>query len=225
MIKDTIWAGGCLHGDFPHLNRFTGDYPMDFVYLGDCCPKGLSAKEQMVYMRYVFFPWVEKFPNHINRYLIPGNHDAWAELDEARSICEEFDFNLIIDQSFNLVFGNRTYKCYGTPWTVKPKGWNKYHWAFGDEDGNLEDRFEQIPHDVDIVFSHSPAYGMLDCGLTSDDRMINIGSQSLRQVLEYRKFKYFIHSHEHFHGGKTVYHPPTNKKYINVAQQIMEISF
>jgi hypothetical protein len=84
-------------------------------------------------------------------------------------------------------------KVYGSPWQPE-----FYNWAFnlprnGEE---LKEKWNEIPHNMDIVVTHGPAYGYLD---TVVGQYINLGCQLLTERLKVVKPK--IHVCGHIHSG------------------------
>lgn len=93
-------------------------------------------------------------------------------------------------------------KIWGSPWTMKFPGMNPHCMAFTvDTEEELADKFEKIPHDTDILITHSPPYGILD--KIVDGR--NVGSKYLHAWFKYverPKLHVFGHIHEAYGQGE-----------------------
>lgn len=174
-----------LHGYFPYLEG--GDI---LIIAGDC------TSNDSVPAWNDFFNWLDK-QKYRKRYLIAGNHD---------NFCKNF---AISNDSINDSLGGRpsvSYLCdsgeefcglkiWGSPWTTKFVGINPHCCAFTvDNDKELQEKYDLIPNDIDILITHNPPFGILDKTIHEK----SVGSRFLLQkVLEIRpKLHVFGHIHE-----------------------------
>ncbi len=198
MIIDCI---SDLHGHYPELE--VGDL---LIVSGDLTArddnKGWTAFEL----------WLceQKYKKKI---FIAGNHD-----------------NKLQDGSWDIVGdGNTEYLCdsgtefeglkiWGSPWTRSFKGMNPRCKAFTlDTEQELLEKFKLIPHDTDILITHSPPYGILD-ECAQGDRIMSVGSTALRDELDRIKPLYHIFGHIHEGYGKVLLkHTGPNTMCINAS--------
>lgn len=183
MIIDCI---SDLHGHYPEMPG--GDL---LIIAGDVTESNTFAAHL------IFLIWLhnQKYRHYI---FIAGNHD-----------------NILLERSLlSLPLSNTTYlfdsgtefeglKIWGSPWTQTFKDMNPYCRAFTvDAEEELEQKFNLIPDDIDILITHSPPYGIMDevieYGPFSHERKKSVGSKSLLvKCLEIRpKLHVYGHIHE-----------------------------
>jgi len=143
-----------------------------------------------------FLNWFNKL-NYKYKIFIAGNHDFLFE--EQSSLAKEMinitdviyleDSEIIIDGI----------KFYGTP-VSKPF----YDWAFNRDDERRELHFLNIPHDVDVLITHTPPFSILD--MTKNNG--NQGCPILLKQFESGRIKPLINVFGHIHEGYG-----THKKY------------
>lgn len=166
-----------LHGFLPYE-------PMDHVDVaiiaGDICPSHNHATPFQ-------FKWVtNKFRSFLGTidadkiFIIPGNHDYIFEhghIDLGSRTTNLHDAGVVEYQGFNF---------YGSAWSHTP---GSFRWAYTDR-GERTRAFQAIPHGVDVLVTHSPPKGILDCG--------GSGSKTLwKRCLEVKpKINVFGHIHE-----------------------------
>jgi len=138
---------------------------------------------------YDFNTFLGKLP-HTYKIVIAGNHDQLFEKN--RTLGESFLTNAIYLQDSFVVINK--IKIYGSPW--QPRFLN---WAFNlDRGQKLQEKWDMIPHDVDILMTHSPPY---KCGDKTIDNKY-CGCKELRKVIEKIQPKYHIFGHIHEGYGK-----------------------
>lgn len=161
MIIGKAFSDG--HGNLPVI---TDEFDI-LVIAGDITPAQwgfYNPRIQKDWLLDEFKQWVENLPfkNAWSKViLVPGNHDCLFEnLMEGEKleleqyfggrvkilIHEEYDFT-VLDE----LVGERTIKIFGTPY-CKVFG----NWAFMRYDSFLEERFNEIPENLDILISHDP---------------------------------------------------------------------
>lgn len=141
-----------------------------------------------------------KWKNELNVdavFITPGNHDK---------ACEE--------NGGNLNFSYENLNFYSSPWSLSFQGMNPKCKAFTcPHEKGLEEKFAQIPQDLDILITHTPPYGILD--KCQDGK--KIGSKALLKAIERVKPKIHIFGHVHEKGGKNTVYEPTGTRCYNVA--------
>ena len=117
-----------------------------------------------------FLEWFSELPYKM-KVFIPGNHDRLIE-DKPWDAWKMINFyhdkgvRCLIDDFVEF----EGLKIYGSPW--QPEFFN---WAFnlprnGEE---LEEKWNAIPDDTDILLTHGPAWGILDTVVNRRD--VNLG--------------------------------------------------
>lgn len=166
-----------------------------------------------------FFNWLSK-QDYKKKILIAGNHDNFMETgfpktqeeaDELREVLEfleihegkeDADFEYLCD--FGTEFEGL--KIWGSPWSVLFNGVNPKCTAFMQPESALQNKFEKIPEDIDILMTHTPPYLVLD-----DNKYGRAcGSMMLRMNLDERvkpKLHFFGHIHEQ-HGKDIIFKRP-----------------
>jgi Icc-related predicted phosphoesterase len=144
-----------------------------------------------------FFDWFNKLDNYTNKIVIAGNHDLMFEDNPmlAKDIMSYYPNVTYLQDNIEVIGEDyqSSVKVYGSPWQPE-----FYNWAFnlprnGEE---LKEKWNEIPHNMDIVVTHGPAYGHLD---TVVGQSINLGCQLLTERLKVVKPK--IHVCGHIHSG------------------------
>lgn len=187
-----------LHeGMLYNLNKLTDpDQTNILIHCGDLTNVGREYETKD------FVRWFERLQGFNLKIFIAGNHDFSFEkkpdyLSELIDKEELLKSNVVYleDESYEYLIPefNKPLKFYGSPWQPE-----FYDWAFNlPRNGNgLNDKWNNIPSDVDVLITHGPSYGILD--KTPDN--LNVGCELLRmRVLE---LKPFIHSFGHIHNSR-----------------------
>lgn len=93
-------------------------------------------------------------------------------------------------------------KIYGSPWTLRFEGMNPHYMAFTvDTEEELAEKWALIPDDVDILVTHSPAWGNNDTNVYGE----RCGSKSLCRWVANHAFTLKLHVHGHIHEGYGVW--------------------
>ena len=140
-----------------------------------------------------FCEWFEKTP-YKEKVFIAGNHDFGFEdsLEKAMEVVNQFGVTYLQDDLY--VLGDYPgIKIYGSPWQPE-----FFDWAFNLPKGGweLEQKWNDIPADTDILITHGPPFGHLDIVRGRTD---NLGCELLRQRVDIIKPK--IHVFGHIHTG------------------------
>jgi Icc-related predicted phosphoesterase len=130
-----------------------------------------------------FDRWLGELP-HPTKIVIPGNHDSLVESGTVTSL---LNATLLINRGIE----SHGLKIWGSPLTSRNSG------AFGCSDPEERRRiYAEIPPDADILITHGPPYGILDCEHVSSSH------QGCRVLLEtVLKLKPRLHVFGHVHGG------------------------
>lgn len=151
------------------------------VHTGDATMRGTLEEFS------AFLHWFSKIPTK-HKLFVPGNHDFLCEKSPgiARAMCD--------DAGVTLLDGLRVELCgvsfYGAPWVT-----NLRRWAFHREDKWIKYR---VLNDlrgvgVDVLLTHSPAYGTLDRCVSGDV----VGVKAFNTINE--RFQPLAHVHGHIH--------------------------
>lgn len=196
---------GDLHGIYPD----TSNWPkLDLLLIGGDNFTDYRENLHLVIQRQQdelltkFNPWLEQIPLEQDRKIVIGGNHC--------HVLEHYGLN-----SQELLPGatylqNNDHRIddlhiWGTPYSYYPPNYPGA-WSFGSSEEGLKALYESIPKDVDIVMSHTPAYGAFDLGWGGSRLgMFNFGSKALRTFLEQNPFplpnlKLFSCHHVHEHG-------------------------
>lgn len=168
------------------LNLPGGDI---LIHSGDIMNSGYNINEV-----HDFLMWFEKQP-YEELIFVAGNHDRLFENEPIRmdEILEGYPSITYLEDDWVDVDG---IKIYGSPWQPE-----FYNWAFnlprgGDE---LEERWESVPRDTDILITHGPPQGILDVSGPPYSEP-NLGCELLRLYVD-QFINPKIHVFGHIHGS------------------------
>lgn len=160
-----------------------------------------------------FCKWFNGLDGYDFKVFIAGNHD-WGfqrDLPMCTELVNSYKWIDYLQDSSVQVFENtdNLIKIYGTPWQPE-----FYNWAFNlPRNGvELQQKWDQIPDDTDILVTHGPAWGILDD--VEDRRGMHLGCELLTQRVQ--KVKPKIHVCGHIHTGRGIYEKD-GTLYINAA--------
>ena len=174
-------------------NQVTSSLPGGdvIIHAGDVSSMGYKHELQQ------FLKWFNNLDNYTHKIFIAGNHD-WGFQDNPEMCKELLEFynKVTYLQDDMEVIGedySTSVKVWGSPWQPE-----FYNWAFnlphnGEE---LKEKWDMIPHNMDIVVTHGPAWGHLD---TVVGQSTNLGCELLAEKLKVVKPK--IHVCGHIHSG------------------------
>lgn len=179
-----IVATSDLHGFLPDIE------PCDLLILaGDICPNFFANPNkdrlaQASWLGSIFKEWLKDLPAK-TVVMIWGNHDF---VGERASLIPELPCHILHDTSV-VVDGPFIY---GTPWT------SRYGtWALMEDEEVLEERWKDVPKNLDILISHGPPYGYLD---EAAPMTAHLGSKSMLDCVSRVNPRVFICGH--IHGGR-----------------------
>ncbi len=194
-----IAAVSDLHGNLPDIP------PCDILIIaGDICtdrlPGGQWARHapavQAEWLDRYFRPWLNDQRSKFKRgFGCWGNHDFIGPTEGSTGIVIP-GFEIVTDEE-RTIDGLRFWF---SPWTSQND--LRMRWAFMAEDSELVRRFDPIPPGVDIIVSHSPAYGYGDdpgVPLLTNGGDVHLGSKSLRDAVYRVRPRVLICGH--IHGG------------------------
>lgn len=204
MIIDCI---SDLHGHYPTLEG--GDL---LIVAGDLT--GRDTKEE--YKKFDDWIYEQKYKKKI---VIAGNHDNLLN-------CDDPFLDGVLGISVKYLCDSGTefegLKIWGSPWTKTFPDMNPKCKAFTlDTEDELFDKWTLAPHDVDILITHSPAYGIFDeikIKTQYGKRSKYVGSKSLKSYLT-NVFRPYLHVFGHIHeayGHKKTFSCKNDRQLISV---------
>lgn len=192
MIIDCI---SDLHGYQPTLEG--GDL---LIVAGDC-----TASDE-VDQWLEFLQWLSS-QSYRKIVWIAGNHDGCiANFEKTKEIFLSPHFPLFrLSESIEYLCDSGTefegMKIWGSPWTKTFEGMNPKCKAFTCEtEEELEEKWKLIPRDVNILVTHSPAFGCLDGIPMADGSVFHVGSKSLHHYVDV-DWGILLHVCGHIHEG------------------------
>lgn len=195
MIIDCI---SDLHGYFPVLEG--GDL---LIVAGD-----LTARDNAEgHLR--FYSWLQR-QNYKRYIVVAGNHDNLIQ--EGMHLLRSLAGVDYLEDS-GCEFGGL--KIWGSPWTAAFPGMNPNAMAFTmpfgcDTEEHLQERFDMIPDDTDILITHSPPHG---CYLDQLRDGTMVGSCALRDRVVNLDLK--LHVFGHIHEGYGKHMECVNASHVN----------
>jgi Icc-related predicted phosphoesterase len=144
-----------------------------------------------------FCKWFDSLTNYTSVVFIAGNHDFGFEKrpEETMEIVNSYEWITYLQDSV-LHFASENIEIaniYGSPWQPE-----FHNWAFNlPKNGlELEQKWNDIPDNTDILITHGPAFGYLDTIMGQYD---NLGCELLTKRIKTIKPK--IHVCGHIHSG------------------------
>ncbi len=177
------------HTKQSYLNLPGGDL---LIHAGDIMNSGYSKSDI-----HAFCKWFEA-QDYTHKIFIAGNHDIMFENHplEANTIVNNYDVDYLQDEQLDLWDEeDQQLVIYGTPW--QPEFCN---WAFNlPRNGKeLEEKWNAIPKDTDILITHGPPQGHLDISGPPYNEG-NLGCELLRVKVDNQPPK--VHVFGHIHGS------------------------
>ena len=171
------------------------------IHAGDIMNSGYDENDI-----WEFLEWFNKQEQYKSHVFIAGNHDRYFENkpNETKNILREYPkVTYLQDKSLLYVNEDTNDACsiYGSP--HQP---TFHNWAFnlprnGEE---LQNKWNNIPKDIDILITHGPAWGHLDIVPYG---YLSVGCELLRECVDVIKPKIHVFGHVHsgygykFHNG------------------------
>jgi Icc-related predicted phosphoesterase len=144
-----------------------------------------------------FCKWFNSLHNYTHKIFIAGNHDFGFQDNptKVKEILELYPSITYLQDNF-IYIGEDSQdivKIYGSPWQPR-----FHNWAFNADPGeDIQQHWNKIPNDTDILITHGPTFGYLDTvvGRGYD----NLGCKDLNDKIAEIKPK--IHVCGHIHSG------------------------
>jgi len=168
------------------------------IHSGDLTYNG--TLKEIHKFRFDMRPLVKKFKHVL---VCAGNHDWLFETDPSlgKLLMKESRITYLEDSSVTIDGIN----FYGSPHSLF-----FCSWAFNKYEPELERIYNKIPLDTDVLFTHTPAYGILD----ENEVGTHCGSVSLLNRIKELNPLLHINGHLHESYGQTIIGPTT---FINAA--------
>ena len=201
------------HGLLPEIE------PCDVLIIaGDISPLSIQGNFKLMsdWIFEDFIDWVVNLPCE-EVILIAGNHDFWfnsANYTQKLLIkyASHGKITYLENQSIT-IYGDsgEEIKIFGTPWCH-----NFGYWPFMISEKLLEEKFKEIPENVDILISHDPPFGTCDIdSILQKYPPIHVGNQILSDRIWKVKPKMVISGH--IHSGDHNLVEVAGTKYVNVS--------
>lgn len=202
-----------LHGYFPKLEG--GDL---LIVAGD-----LTARDELE--QYIEFnEWISA-QEYKRKIIIAGNHDGYCEIGipvETLPGQTDICIPVLADKAVYLQDSGTEFeglKIWGSPWTAQFPGINPKCCAFTvnygcDTDDWLDEYWEKIPNDIDILITHGPPFGILD--MTTDGRQVGSCSLMAHHMKRFRP-KLWVFGHIHESYGQQGPYKWSGTKYVNAS--------
>lgn len=217
MIIDCI---SDLHGHYPKLEG--GDL---LIVAGDLTARDTPNE----YAEFVIWLQCQKYTKRI---VIGGNHDNFIQQNPTWADLCNLGFEYLSDSGTEFVLGypelkpclskeeekvykRNVLKIWGSPWTKTFEGMNPHCMAFTvDTEEELCTKWDKIPHDVDVLITHSPPFTIRDMTKEGDQ----VGSTSLMaEHLNRLRPKLWVFGHIHEGYGLEGPYVWNNTKYVNAS--------
>lgn len=213
-----IAAVSDLHGNLPELPE-----PAEILLLaGDIVPLNiqfnkLASKE---WFEGPFAEWIKALPVE-SVFMVAGNHDAYFENISKTNLGlfkEATNFKLKYLKNTTLVHHSKDgipVKIFGTPYCHRFGTW-----PFMRDEEYMEEKFKEIPDDVDIIISHDPPFALSDADVILEDLRqlgrggVHLGNIPLGERIRCLDFKLLVCGHIHS-GDHNLVNRIANVSYVN----------
>lgn len=200
-----ITAISDLHGHLPELAG--GDL---LIIAGDLTAHDRKEEYEM------FIGWL-RIQDYKKKVVIAGNHDTLLEKNEYLRAHLGWHSSYLQDSGIEYEGA----KIWGSPWTRTFPGINPNCKAFTvDMEEQLQEKWNRIPTDIDILITHIPPHGVFDEIKDRKGKCIHTGSTSLRDTLlkkNFNRLHLHVFGHIHEHGGKILTLPSKAGYLINAS--------
>jgi Icc-related predicted phosphoesterase len=165
-----------IHGFTPEITE-EGDV---LLFAGDILKSGTLTELSF------FKKWVDTIKDQFDHVIVvPGNHDRCFEEDEYQSRSILKGIRVLINQGCAI----DGVKFYGSPNTPK-----FFDWAFMKGRAEMDQVWQGIPDDTQVLVTHGPAFGILDQNKKGE----RCGCESLyMKIKELPELKAHIFGHIH----------------------------
>ena len=205
-MKLKIAAISDIHGFFPEITE-----PADVLLIaGDISPLHIQFNKpaMKIWIETEFAYWVKSLP--VDRvFLIAGNHDSYFESISQSNIlamtqaCRKLTY--LKNETGHYYDNNgQLWSIFGTPY-CHIFG----NWPFMRTEEYMEEKFTEIPDEVDIIISHDPPFACGDVDVILDAPAHRLGHVRINQHLgneplakRIQEVKYKLLVCGHIHGGE-----------------------
>lgn len=201
-----------LHGLLPVIDK------CDILLIaGDISPLKIQGNipEMNTWLFTNFLNWIEQLPCE-QVILVAGNHDFYFQNKQSSISVLEFESDMKLKYLHN--FSTIVYNELGDPITIfgTPYCHIFGSWPFMIPDELLEEKFKEIPENLDILISHDPPFGIcdIDC-ILGRFPYEHVGNQVLTNKILEVKPKIVISGH--IHSGDHNLTQVEETKYVNVS--------
>ena len=171
------------HGDHESVSLPAGDV---LIHAGDVTGHGTENETRS------FFQWMSK-QSFKHKICIAGNHDTFMEDDPVTTA------QLAIDSGVSLLNASGV-EINGVHFWGSPITPRFMHWSFMlDEGAPIEEHWNQIPLNTDVLITHGPPFGVLDVVIREDMPDEAVGCRALLQRISVVKPR--LHLFGHIHEG------------------------
>lgn len=147
------------------------------VHCGDFCDFQQEDRQTLADVD----AWFAELPaSHI--VCVGGNHDFYLQWGVV-----QFDHARFLEDTLIEVAG---LGIYGSPWCPNMSGF-----AYHAESDQIVERWKQIPTGIDVLITHTPPFGILDCPASE---AVHWGCPHLREEL--KRIRPRLHVFGHVHG-------------------------
>jgi len=180
------------------------------IFAGDWSRNNLNAKEEIKY----FFNWLNSL-DFKHKIIIAGNHETFVEREKLKfhEILKNYP-DIIYLEDNSVVINN--IKIYGSPYSNE-----FFNWAFMEYEFKLNDIWNKIEEDTNILITHGPAFLCLDKVNNNYSHTNHVGSESLSvRKKELKNLKVHISGHIHESYGFN-----NDFGILNICPCIMDVNY
>lgn len=130
------------------------------------------------------------------KIFVAGNHDGsiQARLISKKYI-ESFGIIYLEDESVEIEGLN----IYGTPWTPR-----FFDWYFMKDRSKMERVWDAVPSNTDILVTHGPAKGILDCSYSRKGELEFCGCANMKTQIKREMLNPMLIVHSHIHDCEDI---------------------
>ena len=181
-----------LHGILPPPEFFEDDCEV-LVLAGDILPLGLDQRipESQAWFESIFSYWCESLIFE-KIFFIAGNHDKFCEVN--KEVLENlFPYNSRVTYLHNScnhylsTQDGKIHRIFGSPYCSEFGTW-----SFMYPEEKLEELYDDIPEDLDLLITHDAPFGISD-----QVGSRHAGNLPLKKAIEEKNPRYVVHGHLH----------------------------
>lgn len=134
-----------------------------------------------------FVEWFNEYPAKHKIY-VPGNHDTYIENFSFEKDSDKYNFTVLLHEYIEV----EGISIFGSPFVPMYN-----HWAFERSENKLARYWQDIPHELDILVTHTPPKSILDLAPRDNNLVEMCGSSSLYKRVMRVKPQYHLFGHIH----------------------------